>query len=174
VVNVHQFSWANETKLWKVRAEILMRGYLTPLLEILTSKCTLRNPNQHVKARFQGVNHPLPRLIWTYAVRSKSEGYSFKMYFFSKIWPGDLFFDPRWPIFKLGLDIAKANILTKFHQNRATNVASIVKTWFSKDLTWWFSFKSNMTHFRTYPRYCLDKHSDQVLSNLRSQFVLVT
>jgi len=65
VVNVHQFWWANETKLWNVRAEILMRAYLTPLLEILTSKCTLRNPNQRVNARFQGVNHPLTRLIWT-------------------------------------------------------------------------------------------------------------
>jgi len=28
-------------------------------------KCTLRNPNQRVNAHFQGVNHPLTRLIWT-------------------------------------------------------------------------------------------------------------
>jgi len=65
VVNVHQLLWANETKLWNVRAEILMRAYLTPLLKNLTCKCTLRNPNQRVNARFQGVNHPLTRLIWT-------------------------------------------------------------------------------------------------------------
>jgi len=34
VVNEHQFLWANETKLWNVRAEILMRAYLTPYLKI--------------------------------------------------------------------------------------------------------------------------------------------
>jgi len=45
---------------------------------------------------------------------------------FSKIWPGDLVFDLTWPIFKLGLDIIKTNLLTKFHQNRAANVASRV------------------------------------------------
>ena len=44
-------------------------------------------------------------------------------------WP---IFDPIWPIFKLGLDIAKTNILTKFHQNQVTNVASIVKQGFRK------------------------------------------
>jgi len=38
---------------------------------------------------------------------------------FPKIWPGDLVFDPTWPIFELGLDIVKANILTKFHNKRA-------------------------------------------------------
>jgi len=32
---------------------------------------------------------------------------------FSKIWPGDLDFHPTWPIFELGLDIVKTNILTK-------------------------------------------------------------
>ena len=44
-----------------------MWAYLTPLLKYLTRKCTLRNPNQRVNARFQGVNHPLTRLIWTNA-----------------------------------------------------------------------------------------------------------
>jgi len=32
VANVHRFLCANETKLWNVRAEILMWAYLTPLL----------------------------------------------------------------------------------------------------------------------------------------------
>jgi len=45
---------------------------------------------------------------------------------FSKIWPGDLVFDPTWPIFKLGLDNVKTNILTKFDQNWVANVASRV------------------------------------------------
>jgi len=44
VTNVNQFLRANETKLWNVRAEILMWAYLTPLLKNLTRKCTLRNP----------------------------------------------------------------------------------------------------------------------------------
>jgi len=43
---------------------------------------------------------------------------------FPKICPGDLVFDPTWPIFELGLDIAKTNILIKFHQNRVANLAS--------------------------------------------------
>jgi len=67
VANVHTFLWANETKLWNVRAEILMWAHLTPLLKNLTRKCTLGNPNQRVNAHFQGVNHPLMRLIWTNA-----------------------------------------------------------------------------------------------------------
>jgi len=45
---------------------------------------------------------------------------------FSKIWPGDLVFDPTWPIFEIGLDIVKKYILTKFHQNKVANVASRV------------------------------------------------
>ena len=45
VANVHQVLWTNESKLWNVRAEILMWAYLTPLLKKLTRKCTLRNPN---------------------------------------------------------------------------------------------------------------------------------
>jgi len=43
--NVHRFVWANETKLWNVRAEILMWAYLTSLLKNVARKCTLRNPN---------------------------------------------------------------------------------------------------------------------------------
>jgi len=35
---------------------------------------------------------------------------------FPKILPGDLFFSPTCPIFELGLDIVKTNILTKFHK----------------------------------------------------------
>jgi len=47
---------------------------------------------------------------------------------FPKIWPGDLVFYPKWPIFELGLDIVKTNILTMFHKNRITNVVNI-KCW---------------------------------------------
>ena len=65
VASVHQRLWANETKLWNIRVGILMWEYLTPLLKILTRTCTLRNPNLRVNARFQGVNHPLTRPIWT-------------------------------------------------------------------------------------------------------------
>jgi len=63
MANVHQILSANETKLWNVRAEILIWAYLAPLFKTLTRKCTLRNPNHRVNARFQGVNHPLTRLI---------------------------------------------------------------------------------------------------------------
>ena len=42
---------------------------------------------------------------------------------FPKIGPGDLVLKPTRPIFELGLDIAKTNIPTKFHQNWVTNVA---------------------------------------------------
>ena len=34
----------------------------------------------------------------------------------SKIWPSDLVFAPKWPTFKVVLEIIKANILTKFHE----------------------------------------------------------
>jgi len=43
-----------------------------------------------------------------------------------KICPGDLVFNPTWPIFKFFLDIVKANILTKFQKNPVTIVASRV------------------------------------------------
>jgi len=45
---------------------------------------------------------------------------------FPKIWPGDLVFEPTWPIFELGLEIADTNILIKFHQNRVAHLASRV------------------------------------------------
>jgi len=45
---------------------------------------------------------------------------------FPKIIPDDLVFDPTRPIFERGLDIVKTDILTKFHQNWVTNVASSV------------------------------------------------
>jgi len=68
--NVYQVLWANETKLWNVRAEILMWAYLTPLLKNLTRKYTLRNLNLRVIARFQGVNHPPTCLILTNVYKS--------------------------------------------------------------------------------------------------------
>jgi len=81
---------------------------------------------------------------------------------FSKSWPGDLVFDPTWHIFEFGLDIVKLNILTKFDENRIANLATRVWTRISLDLTWWPSFLLDMTHIQTRPRYCQNKHSDQV------------
>jgi len=45
---------------------------------------------------------------------------------FPKICPGDLVFDVTWVIFEFSLDIVNTNILTKFHKNPVTNVASTV------------------------------------------------
>jgi len=45
---------------------------------------------------------------------------------FPKICPGELVFDLTCFIFELTLDIVKTNILTKFHKNPVTNVASTV------------------------------------------------
>ena len=73
---------------------------------------------------------------------------------FSKIWPGDLEFDPTWPIFHM-----KTNILTKFHDYQTENVVSRAYTRFFYDLT---TFWSDMTHFQTRPRFNQDKCSDQV------------
>ena len=50
---------------------------------------------------------------------------------FSKIWPGDLVFDPTWPIFELVRDIIQKNILTNFHEYPTENVASRAYTRFS-------------------------------------------
>ena len=36
--NVHKILWANETKLWNVRAEILIWAYLTPLFKNVRSE----------------------------------------------------------------------------------------------------------------------------------------
>ena len=51
---------------------------------------------------------------------------------FPKIWPGDLVFDPTWPIFELVWDIIETNILTNFHEYPTENVASRVYTRFPK------------------------------------------
>ena len=42
---------------------------------------------------------------------------------FSKIWPSDLLFDPTPPMFELDPDIIKTNILSKFEEDWAENVA---------------------------------------------------
>ena len=36
---------------------------------------------------------------------------------FSLIWPGELFFDLKWPSFEPGLEIIKTNILSKIHDD---------------------------------------------------------
>jgi len=53
-------------------------------------------------------------------------------YELSKIWTGDLLVNPTWPIFEFGLEIAKTNILIKFHQNRVANLALECKQDFPK------------------------------------------
>ena len=81
---------------------------------------------------------------------------------FSMIWPTDLVFEPAWPIFELDRDIVKMIILSKFDEDWTKNVASRVFTRFFHDLTYWPSFWPNVTHIRTWLRYCQDDHSEQV------------
>ena len=81
---------------------------------------------------------------------------------FSMIWPTDLVFDPASPIFELDWDIVKMIILSKFDEDWTKNVASRVFTRFFNDLTYWPCFWPDMTHIRTWPRYCQDNHSEQV------------
>ena len=81
---------------------------------------------------------------------------------FSMIWPTDLVFDPTSPIFELNWDIVKMMILSKFDEVCTKNVASRVFTRFFHDLTYWPCFWPDMTHIRTWPRYCQDNHSEQV------------
>jgi len=65
----------------------------------------------------------LRQTIWSSFIKIRSQCWPLECkQEFPKIWPGDLVFYPTWPIFKLGLDIGKTNILTKFHKNRITNV----------------------------------------------------
>ena len=56
---------------------------------------------------------------------------------FPLIWPGDLVFDPKWPIFKLDLEIIMANILSSIYDDCFKNVTSRVLRSFSFDLTRW-------------------------------------
>ena len=49
---------------------------------------------------------------------------------FSKIPPGDVVFDPTFPIFTFVKGFIKAHSLTKFHAYRTENVASIAYTRF--------------------------------------------
>ena len=81
---------------------------------------------------------------------------------FSMIWPTDLVFDPASPIFELDWDIVKMIILSKFDEDKTKTMASRVFTRFFNDLTYWPCFWPDMTHIRTWPRYCQDDHSEQV------------
>ena len=70
---------------------------------------------------------------------------------FSKIWPGDLVFDPIWGSFKLDLDVLMINILTKFIWGSfkldldvlMINILTTKRP----------SFGPDMTQFQTWPRY---------------------
>ena len=81
---------------------------------------------------------------------------------FSMIWPIDLVLDPMSPIFELDRDIVKMIVLSKFDEDWTKTVVSRVFTRFFFDLAYWPSFWPNMTHIRTWSRYCLDDHSEQV------------
>ena len=81
---------------------------------------------------------------------------------FSMIWTTDLVFDPTFPIFEVVRDIVKMIILSKFDDDWTKTVASRVFTMFFYDLTYWPSFWPDMTHTRTWPRYCQDDHSEHV------------
>ena len=67
---------------------------------------------------------------------------------FPLIWPGDLVFDPKWPTFKLDLEIIKTNILSNIYDDYLKNVTSGVLTKFSADLAWWPSFWPHVTQFQ--------------------------
>ena len=88
------------------------------------------------------------------------------------IWPGDLVFDPKWPSFKLDLDLIEANILSKFHQDWVKTMTSRVLTNFSFDLTLWPSFWPQVTQYQTWSRFHKGKQSDQVSSRLGQNFDL--
>ena len=45
---------------------------------------------------------------------------------FPLVWPGDLGLDPKWLRFELTLEIMKANILSKIHDDYYKNVTSSV------------------------------------------------
>ena len=51
---------------------------------------------------------------------------------------------------------------SKFDEDWTKTVASRVFTRFFFDLAYWPSFWPDMTHIRTWSRYCLDDHSEQV------------
>ena len=76
--------------------------------------------------------------------------------------PLDLIIDPGWPTFKLGLEIIKAYMLTKFHEVPMTNVAYREVTMLSLYLTHWPSYWTQMTNVRTWPRNHQGVHADKI------------
>ena len=85
---------------------------------------------------------------------------------FLLIWPSDLVFHPKWPSFKLDLELIKTNILSKIHDDCFKNVTARVLTRFSFDLAWWPSFWSQVTQFRTWPRII----KANILSNIHDDY----
>ena len=85
---------------------------------------------------------------------------------FPLIWPGDLGFDPKWPSFKLNLEI-KTNILSKIHDDCSKSVASIeCEQYFPMIWTGDLGFDPQVNQFRTWPRFHRGKHSEHVSSRL--------
>ena len=89
-----------------------------------------------------------------------------------KLAQNDLVFDSKWPSFELDLEIIKKNILSKIHDNCLKNVTARVLTRFSADLAQWYSFRSQVTQFRTLPRFNRGKHFEQVSSRLGQNYDL--
>ena len=79
------------------------------------------------------------------------------------IWLGDLVFDPKWPSFKLDLEIIKANILSKIHDVCFINVTARELTRIYTDVAGWPSFWPHVTQFRTWPRNHNDKHLNRFM-----------
>ena len=83
----------------------------------------------------------------------------------SKIWPGDLVFDPTWPSFKLMWDIFEANILIKFHEYLTENVACRANTTFF----FFFFFSSrDLVFYPTWPTFKLIQ--DIIKANILTMF----
>ena len=77
------------------------------------------------------------------------------------MWPSDLVSDPKWPSFKLDLEIIKTNILSKIHDDCLKNVTARVLTRFSADFALLPSFLSQVTQFQIWHRTHQDKHFEQ-------------
>ena len=80
---------------------------------------------------------------------------------FTRIWSGDLVFDPTWPIFELVRNFIKMNILTKFHEKTEMwplqHIQGFSKIWPSDlvfdptlpifELVWYFIKTYNLKKF---------------------------
>ena len=75
----------------------------------------------------------------------------------SKMWPLEW---PKWPSFKLDLEIMKMNSLHNIHDDFFKNETTGVLTRFSFDLAWWPSFYPKWPSFEPDPEI-IHKHFEQ-------------